>query len=292
MSRVSRLQLLALAVLAAAFLAATANAQPPRGGPGGPGGFGPGRGPGFMGMPRGGGLVGLLMRKDVRNELKVTEEEGDQLREVSQESMEALREFFPNREAMADLTQEQRQAEKLAPKLEEGIGKILGPERLNRLKQLQRQRTGVDALVTAEAVQILGLTEEQQTGIKDVVAKRDKEREELGGQFRAMFEGGFRELSDEEREKRRKQMEELREKGEALDAKAQKSAMALLGDDQKGKMSVFMGAPFEFQDEPPAFGGGRFGRGPRGEGGPGEGQPGEGRRGQGRRGPGRQGGDR
>ena len=286
MTRFPRLQLLASAALIGALVMAAAGAQPPGGGrrPGGrgPGGFLGGRGgPGMMG----GGLVGLLGMQQVREELKVTEAQQEKLQQLGEKLREEMRGMFPDREATQDLTPEQRrermqeamekfrkEAEKRAPEVEKQIAEILDKPQFKRLKQLEVQRQGVDALVRADIIQALGLTEDQQKEIKETIEGRNRKQEELGAQMRGMFQGGgFRDMSEEERAKAREKMEQLGEKGRALRSEAQKNAMGVLTDDQKAMMPNLMGEPFEF----PRFEGRR---------GPGGGQGGEGQGGEGRRG--------
>ena len=160
---------------------------------------------------------------------------------------------------------------------EKKIRDILEPAQYKRVKQIEMQLQGVDALLREDIIQALGLTEDQQKKVKDVLAKRDKEQEELGEQMRGMFEGGFRERSEEQREQMRAKMQDLGEKRRTIQAEAQKAAMGALTDDQRAMMPNLMGEPFEFRRPE----GGRFG-GRGGEGGRGPGGRGEGGRGQGR----------
>jgi len=261
MTRFPRLQLLASAALIGALVMAAAGAQPPGGGrrPGGrgPGGFMGGRGgPGMMG----GGLVGLLGMEQVREELKVTETQQEKLRELGEKLREDMRGFFPDRESVQDLTQEERrermqeamekfrkEAEKRAPEIEKQIAEILDKPQFKRLKQLEVQRQGIDALVRADIIQALGLTEDQQKEIKETIEGRNRKQEELGTQMRGMFEGGFRDRSEEERAKIREKMEQLGEKRRAIQSEAQKKAMGVLTDEQKAMMPNLMGERFEFR---------------------------------------------
>jgi len=265
MTRFPRLCWFASAALIGALVIATADAQPPGGGrrPGGrrPGGFmgGPG-GPGMMRMRGGGGLAGLLRSPQVQEELKLSEAQGEKLRDLNEKVMEEIRDLLPDRESLRDLSQEERreqmqkamekfqqEAEKRAPEVEKQIAEILDKAQFKRLKQLEVQRQGVDALRRPDIVQALGLTEEQQKQIKEALEDRDKKREELGEQMRAMFEGGFRQMSQEEREKAREKMQEAREKGRTIQSEAQKKAMGVLTDEQKARMPNLMGEPFEFR---------------------------------------------
>jgi hypothetical protein len=239
-----------------------------------------------MGGPRGGGIAGLVQNPQVQEELKLSEAQVEKVRELGREIREEMRKFFGGREGTEDLTREQRmarfqenmekfrqEAEKRAPEIEKKIRDILEPAQYKRVKQIEMQRQGVDALLRADIIQALTITEDQQKEIKEVLEKRNKKREELGEQMRGMFEG-FGDMSDEEREQLRAKGEEMREKGRAIQTEAQKAAMAVLTDDQKAMMPNLMGEPFEFRRPEGRPGGGPGGRRPGG--------PGQGRRGQGR----------
>ncbi len=279
MTRFPRLYVLMLATLAVAIACATAQAQPPRGGQGRPRGPGFGGGPGMMG----GGLIGLLRNPQVLDELKATDAQREQLRKLGEKIGQEMREAFPRREGDEDLSREERmkrfqeamekirqQAEKRAPEIEKQVAGILDDAQFKRLKQLQFQREGIDALLRAEVVQALALTEDQQKTIKGVIEQRNKKMEQLGEQMRGAFSGGFRELSDEEREEFRKKMEKMGEQRQAIQNEAQKNAMGVLTAEQKAKLPGVMGDPFEF-------------RRPEGPGGPGRGRFGAGRPGEGQR---------
>lgn len=240
-------------------------------GPGGPGGF--------MG---GGGLVGLMRNPQVQEELKLSDGQKEDLRELGEKLREEMRDAFPDRESLQDLSEDERrarfqeamekvrkEAEKRAPEVEKKIAEILEPSQFKRLKQVDLQRRGIDALVDPAIIKALEISDDQQKQIKDAIAKRDEKRQELGEEMRGIFQGGFRDMSEEEREKAREKMQQIGEKRRAIDAEAQKSAMGALTADQKAKLPELMGEPFEFR---------------RPEGPPGRGRPGEGRRGRGRRG--------
>ena len=241
-----------------------------------------------MRRPGGGGVAGLIQNQQVQEELKLSEAQVEKVRELGQEIREEMQKFFPGREGSEDLTREQRmarfqeamekfrqEAEKRAPEIEKKIRDMLEPAQYRRAKQIEMQLQGIDALLRADIIQALTLTEAQQKEIKEVLEKRNKEREGLDEQRRALFEGFRRDMSEEEREKARAKGEELREKGRTIQAEAQKAAMGVLTDEQKAMMPNLMGEPFEFRRPE----GGPGGRRP---GGPGQGGPGQGRRGQGR----------
>lgn len=229
----------------------------------------------------GGGLVGLLGMEQVREELKVTETQQEKLRDLGEKLREEMRGLFPDRESGQDLTQEQRrermqeamekarkEAEKRAPGIEKQIAEILDKPQFKRLKQLEVQRQGVDAMVRADIIQALGLTEDQQKKVKEAIEGRNRKMQEFGEQRQAMFQG-FRDMSEEERAKAREKMEQLGEKFREVQSEAQKNAMGVLTDDQKAMMPNLMGEPFEFRRPEGQRGEGQRGgdrpRRPRGE---------------------------
>jgi hypothetical protein len=249
---------------------------------------------GRMGGPGGGGISGLLRNPQIQEELKLSDEQKEQLQQVAQEAFADMRDFFPSREDMQDLSEEDRRAkmqeamekaakerEKRAPEIEKKIKGILKGDQFKRVNQIQLQVMGVDALTRADVAQALGLSEDQQSQIKEALEARDKERQAMFEEMRGSGGGGFRgfqDMSEEERTAMRERMQKSREKGEAITSEAQKAVMGKLTDDQKTKLRDLMGERFEFRRPE----GGRFGGG----------RPGERRQGEGRDGGRREGGRR
>ncbi|MFO0946833.1 MAG: hypothetical protein U1D30_12950 [Planctomycetota bacterium] len=211
------------------------------GGPGGPGG-------------RGGDLFGLLSAPEVKEALKVTDEEQAYLGILADDVRDKEREFF---ESIRDLSEEQRRekfrarmetAEARAAETQKQIQEILGEERTKRLKQIRLQVGGVMALFSPEVSKEVGITDQQ----------RDKVRE--------MFEGArdeMRELftsSGDDPEARRKAFDEFRKKQET-------KVLGILTDEQKAKWESLKGEPINFKLDPPGFG-------PRGRRGDGDGDRG------------------
>lgn len=236
----------------------------------------------MRGMP-GGGLVGLLRNPQVQDEeLKLSDAQKEELRSTAEELREkgvnvgeVIRERLGGRDETQALSFEERmkkmqeimeelrpELEKQAKEAEKRIAEILEPAQFKRLKQIELQQQGVDGLVREDIAQALGLSEDQRQEIKEILEQRGKKMQELGEQMRGAFTGGFRNLSDEDREKARAKMQELGEKRRAISSDAQRKAMAVLTSDQKAKMPDLMGEPFEMRRPE-----GRFG-----------GRPGEGRR--------------
>ncbi|MCU0709949.1 MAG: hypothetical protein MUF23_16835 [Pirellula sp.] len=243
----------AATVVLIGLITASAVAQ----GPGGRGGPGGGRGMMGMGGGMGGGATGLLMMKEVREELNLDE---DQIKEL-EDMGKAMRDSFanmrppqqgqaPDPKAMQEAMEKMRKA---AADAEEKLSDILDPKQLERLIGLVIQRDKVRSLNSKLVAEKLGITEDQ----KAKLAEMEKENME---KMREMFQGGF---SPEMREK----MGAFREESEA-------KMMGVLTSAQKEQMESLKGPEFKFpapqwgQGGP---GGGRGGRGNRGQGG-GDGQ--------------------
>ena len=260
MKRLHCLRVLAFTALFLAVACMAAEAQPPRGGQRGQRGPGGGafaqRGPGGMRVPgMGGGIMSLLRSEQVQGELKLTEDQKSQLTKMAEEQRAEMRERFAgrNQENREELSEAEQQAERekmmkefqeQAKKAEEKIRGILEPEQFKRLKQIELQQMGVNALSRPDVVQALGLTEEKIQELKDLFEGLRRQREEIGEQLRPLFQGA-RDASEDERAELREKGKQLREKGAALQKEVQQKAMALLTDEQKGKLKGLMGETFQ-----------------------------------------------
>jgi hypothetical protein len=204
----------------------------------GGGGRGQGRG-GFGGGFGGGGLF-MLRMPEVQKELKMTDAQVGKLEGKQTEVRQAMQELFqngggggggqggPNPEMMQKMQAIQTKA----------VADILDMSQQKRLKQLELQQQGPNALANPDVQKDLGLTEDQKTKIKGI---QDASRQEMMGLFQG---GGFQDLSPEERQQLMTKMQTMR--------KASGDKMtALLTAAQKTKLTELQGAPFKF----PEFGG-------------------------------------
>lgn len=272
MKRFPCLRVLAFTALFLAVACMAAEAQQQRGGqrgqrdeggqrgqrgPGG-GGFGQ-RGPGGMrgpGMMGGGGVSGLLRNEQVQNEVKLTEDQKSQLAKMAEEQRAEMRERFAGRgpgdreeqseaDRQAQREEMMKEFQERAKKMEEKIRGILEPEQFKRLKQIELQQQlqdqGPAAFARPDIIQALGLTDEQQQSLKQIAEGLATQRQQIGEQTRELFQGGFRDASEDERAKLMEKGTQLREKGETARKEAQQKAMAVLTDEQKEKLKSLMG---------------------------------------------------
>ncbi|TWU63123.1 MULTISPECIES: Spy/CpxP family protein refolding chaperone [Crateriforma] len=281
--KLTRLTALVLCVAVMALIASDVSAQGGRGGrggggggfggrgggPGGPGGFG-GRG----GGPGGGGMLQLLRIDEVRTELDLMDDQVQTLEKVGRDIVEEMRGDMPNFRDMSD--EERREAfakmqemrEKVEKKTREQLEEVLFPEQYDRLKQINIQVQGINALRDAEVVKELGLSDEQKEKIRKV-----------GENLR----DGIQEKIAEARESgdRDKMREAMQEAFAGMQEKLETETLAVLTSEQKKKFEEMKGKPFEMPERRGGFGGGRGGFGGPG-GGPGGGRGGRGGDGGGR----------
>ncbi|MDR3183038.1 MAG: Spy/CpxP family protein refolding chaperone [Planctomycetaceae bacterium] len=189
------------ALLLTAAAAMTALAQPPAGGPGarGPGG------PGGQNNP-----IGNIWQNDaLKAELKLTDEQVAQLKKLSDE-------LRPQRQPQRSGSREQagpggnnqppappsrEDFEKRMDDFQAKVNQILTPEQQAKSKVLLFQGFGgLDSpFLGARTLNALNLTDEQKAKIKAI-------EEQRGEKMRTVFQG-FRDLSQEERDKRRAELE-------------------------------------------------------------------------------------
>jgi Spy/CpxP family protein refolding chaperone len=245
-----------IVVLSAAALLVASIGLAAAQGPGGPGRRQGGMMGGRMGM-MGGGL-GLLRMPEVQKELNMTQPQIDKLDGAQQTMQEAMREVFQG--GFQQMSPEER--EKAMAKMEElqtkTVASILDQTQMKRFRQLELQRMGASALMRPSVAKELGLTSEQKSKMQEVQAQQRE-------QMRDLFQGGFQQMSPEERQQA---MQKIRENQE----KANAAMLNVLTPQQKTKWAEMTGKPFKF----PEFGAGMGRRGGNrpggGPGGPG-GQP-------------------
>jgi len=182
----------------------------------------PGRG---FGGGFGGGTVYLLTQKSVQDELKLSEEQVKQVKEL-QEKQRADRPNFQggDREEIQKKMAERRKAEN------EAVAKILKPEQLKRVKQIGLQQQGARALNNEEVAKALKITDEQKGKIREIQMKAFEEMRDVG------------------------RGEEARTKIQELMKKTNEKVMGVLTAEQKTKLKEMQGKPFTGKIERQQFG--------------------------------------
>ncbi len=149
-----------------------------------------------------------------------------------------------DREAMRARMEEMRaQMQERQKEMEKKVAEIIGMEKFGRLKEIELQVAGVQALLREDVQEYLGLTDEQKAKLQEIMQTyREKQRE----QMQSMFSGGFRDMSEDERRAAFEKMRTAREEGQK---KLEQDLMGVLTDDQKTKLGEMMGKPFAKMEE-------------------------------------------
>jgi hypothetical protein len=202
---------------------------------------------------RGGGL-GMLRIKEVQEELKMTEPQIAQLdakQQEVQQAMQELRQSMPQPQpgTPPDPAQMQKMMTKMREIQNKAVTSLLDSTQLKRYKQLELQQAGVQALSWKEVADALKITEEQSRAMREVQTSR------MGEMRNLMPQGGFQNMTPEERQSFMTKMQEFRKETE-------KQILAKLKPEQLAKWKEMQGAPFKFPQM--MFGGGGRRGGPGG----------------------------
>ncbi|MFA0766591.1 MAG: hypothetical protein BDTLLHRC_001544 [Candidatus Fervidibacter sp.] len=214
---------MAVTVLTMAVLI-PAMAQPPAGRPGGP--FG-----GRLGGPM--LMVGLLRSPQVQQELKLTDQQRQQLEQLGEQWREKMR-------GLRDLPPEERRqkVQGMRAEVEKQLSQILNEQQMKRLKQIALQVEGYAALERPEIADQVGLTKEQRQKIRDILRQAGEKRREAFQQGQGDRQAAF---------------QRMREIRQWVDGEIEK----LLTAEQKKKWQELVGAPFKFEGGFGGFGGAR-----------------------------------
>ena len=214
---------MAVTVLTMAVLI-PAMAQPPAGRPGGP--FG-----GRLGGPM--LMLGLLRNQQVQQELKLTDQQKQQLEQLGEQWREKMR-------GLRDLPPEERRqkGEGMRAEVEKQLATILNEQQMKRLKQIALQVEGYAALERPEIADQVGLTKEQRQKIRDILRQAGEKRREAFQQGQGDRQAAF---------------QRMREIRQWVDGEIEK----LLKAEQKKKWQELVGAPFKFEGGFGGFGGAR-----------------------------------
>jgi len=214
---------MAVTVLTMAVLI-PAMAQPPAGRPGGP--FG-----GRLGGPM--LMVGLLRSPQVQQELKLTDQQKQQLEQLGEQWREKMR-------GLRDLPPEERRqkGEGMRAEVEKQLATILNEQQMKRLKQIALQVEGYAALERPEIADQVGLTKEQRQKIRDILRQAGEKRREAFQQGQGDRQAAF---------------QRMREIRQWVDGEIEK----LLTAEQKKKWQELIGEPFKFEGGFGGFGGAR-----------------------------------
>jgi hypothetical protein len=193
-----------------------------------------GRG-GFGGMG-GGGPVALLGNPGVQKELKLDSaqvEKATTLATETREKMMGLRDQLTGLEGQELMTKRQELAKPINEAAMKTVAGFLKPEQVKRLSQIELQQRGGNALSDPAIAKKLGVTDEQASKVKTILADSQSEMREL-----------FQSAGDDR--------QAAMAKVQTLRKETNSKVMALMTEDQKKTWKEMTGEPFEvvFQPRP------------------------------------------
>ena len=192
--------------------------------------------------------LGLLRMDEVRDELQVTEEQGDKIREAGDELRDSIQPPDVDFSSLRDGTPEERRetfakmrefSSKVEKEARAKLAGILDETQMKRLRGLWVQRVGtLAALSDKEIAAELKLSEDQQ---KALASQQDDQRGRFGfGGGRRRGEGGPPPgAGGGEGGDRRERFEQMQQE-------AEEKALGVLTDEQKTAYAEIKGDEFEF----------------------------------------------
>ncbi len=209
-------------------LSVSAYAQRGQGG----GGRGQGGGMRMMGGQGGGqSSVFLLMRNDVRDDLKISDEQKDKLSALQDEMRESMRNRMQNGGGQRPSREEmQKQMAEMQKEMETKVAAILTADQVKRLKEVSIQMAGSSAVMRPDISKEIALTEDQRTKITELQGTAQRAN-------RSVFQD--QSLSQDDK------MAKVRKNADALNTEIDK----ILTADQRTKLKAMSGAPFTRKDE-------------------------------------------
>jgi len=207
--------------------------------------------------PGGGGFGGVnvytavLSNKDLQEELKITDEQKEKLKPVSEKVTEAGKK---NRDVFKDagmdkdklkeaFTEFSKLQEKSNAEAKKSVEDVLNSEQKKRIAQIEIQAKGLRAFSDETIAKNLGITEAQSSKIKGIMEEYAKDTKDLG------FGGGGKGFDKEKAAENAKKREKL---SKAAFADIDESLTA----EQKSKWKEMTGAPFDTAKLRQGFGGG------------------------------------
>jgi hypothetical protein len=192
---------------------------------------GPARGQGFpFQESRLNGAAILLRHSGVQTELRITEQQNDKVREVSQKVRDRYQDEFAKMERMENGRErslfKRNLSQQVISEVTKELPKILSPEQYKRLQQISLQHGGVQAFDEGLVKERLKLSKEQEAQI-------DKVREAAKPEFFAIRQADLT-------------IEQAKQKEQALQNATVEKAVAVLTPDQKKVWQELRGAPFDF----------------------------------------------
>ena len=131
--------------------------------------FGQGfRGGMMMGGPGGGNPTMMLMRDDVKADLKLTDDQKAKLQEIQDSTRQQMTDLFSGGGAGGDRDAMRKAMEPIMKKATEDINKVLTADQQKRLKEIWIQVSGSMVVMNADIKKDLGITDDQKTKLDEL----------------------------------------------------------------------------------------------------------------------------
>ncbi len=190
----------------------------------------------------------LLKQKQVRTELKVTEEQGKKIDDAEKEARYKFKDDLDKLKELKGGERFRKQIEvdgKINAEANKSLEKILSAEQNKRLHQIELQIQGIGAFMNPEIQKQLDLNDEQKDDVRKLVTDMSKEMQKLAADMQAKAQqGNFEAIQDGVK------------KLQSLNRETAAKAAKLLKPEQQKKWKELSGAPFELKVELPGFPGG------------------------------------
>ena len=187
--------------------------------------------------------LALLQSKTVREEVKITEDQTEKLKEAATSLREKVGTAM--REAMKDLDQSDRQAmQKAMAKAQsetsalvyKELDGVLKPEQVTRMKQIEVQANGLMAFGIPRVKDALKITEDQAEKLKPIQQDAGKEMRDLGEEYGSQF---GQPPADADKAK------EFAKKSGMITKDAMTKVLAIMTDEQKAEYKKLAGEPVD-----------------------------------------------
>lgn len=182
-------------------------------------------------------LLGLMRREQVRDELKLNEEQTTKVQEITETLVGEMREQFAALRDIEDRDERRAKSAELTAQVDqkarEQLRDVLEREQMMRLYQIRMQvRAVVDSLANQYVARRLELTDEQTKELAGIAEQSQSKQSEIFGTMRDATQ---------------EQRAEARQKLGAIRAEADEQALALLTSQQKETFESMKGEKFELQ---------------------------------------------
>jgi hypothetical protein len=146
--------------------------------------------PGFGGFQF--GLAQLVQNKSVQEELKMTDEQVAKVKEIADKSREKFKDELEKGDFKAKFEIFKKVNDSITETVTKDLDKLLKPEQIKRLKQIEIQQLGVEAFTKDSVIKDLKLNDDQTTKIKTLTETLQKDTkaafEDAGkGKFQEAF---------------------------------------------------------------------------------------------------------